>query len=314
MPCALTSSTGNEPSISARSRPARSWRSSSCKVDSDGVYYPRLYTAQEAGIAELSLESGGKALPIVARPKPHVLQLGGLFLTQGEHPMSLVAATAGRAIFDCLQLEPAARFSEAIEAEELTVVRATGGAAAPRPSEPMAGVSAGRVLEFHADKAGQGFVLNLGKRPSPALRAGGSPDDGTQRGHHSGLRRGPSRSAPSSIFTPPSVSSGRPFCRWVRCQPARPRSRSGSWAATSSRRDGTSSWIISAGNRAILGPGTAEGVWAQVVGHTRLRVSAAGPGAGLLGRAPVLGATLQPERAGWTSPSRFRAPAPTSSW
>jgi hypothetical protein len=87
-------------------------------VSSDGVYYPRLYTAQEAGIAKVSLESGGKPLSIVGRPKPHLLQLGGLFLAKGEHPMSLVAASAGHAILDCLQLEPATRSSEAIEAEE----------------------------------------------------------------------------------------------------------------------------------------------------------------------------------------------------
>jgi len=135
-------------------------------VGTDSVSYLRLHTAPEAGIADLSLESGGKPLSIKAKPRPGVLELGGLFLTKGEHSIGLVATTAGHAIFDCLQIEPAPRFSQAIEAEELSSVRATGGATEPRPSDPISGVSAGRVLEFHADAVGQGFELNLGNRPT----------------------------------------------------------------------------------------------------------------------------------------------------
>jgi hypothetical protein len=150
------------------------------RAESDSVYYLRLYTAPEAGMADLSLSSCGKTLPIVAKPKPHVLQLGGLFLAKGEHSVSLVAATAGRAIFDCLQLEPAGRVAEAIEAEELSVVRTTGGAGQPRPSDPLFGVSAGRVLEFRADKAGQGFMLPLGKRPAMPYVLGVRPMVGTK--------------------------------------------------------------------------------------------------------------------------------------
>lgn len=81
----------------------------------------------------------------------NVRELAGLLLTQGEHLMKLVRASAGHAIFGCLQLELAPRFSEAIEAEELTIVLATRDATAPRPSDPVVGVSGGRVLEFHAD-------------------------------------------------------------------------------------------------------------------------------------------------------------------
>ncbi|MCY2989150.1 MAG: DUF2961 domain-containing protein, partial [Planctomycetota bacterium] len=149
-------------------------------VDADTVYYPRIYTAPEAGVADLSFEIGGQTLPIAGRPKPQVLQLGGLFLTKGEHALGLVTQTAGRAIFDCLQLEPAARVAVAIEAEELTVVRATGGAAVPRPSEPVAGASSGRVLKFHADRVGQGYVFNLGKRPALPYTLGVRPLVGPQ--------------------------------------------------------------------------------------------------------------------------------------
>ncbi len=136
------------------------------EVDADGVYFLQLYSAREPGVADLSLRFDGKVLPVVAKPQSNVLQLGGIFLSKGVHPVSLVAVGAGHAIFDCLRLEPAPRFSEAIEAEELRVVRATGGAAKPGPSDAIAGVSAGRLLEFRGDRAGQGFVLDLGKRPT----------------------------------------------------------------------------------------------------------------------------------------------------
>ena len=43
---------------------------------------------------------------------------------------------------------PGMSFSEAIEAEELTVVHTLGAAAMPRASDPLTGVSAGRVLEL----------------------------------------------------------------------------------------------------------------------------------------------------------------------
>jgi hypothetical protein len=152
------------------------------KVDASTAYFPRIHTAPEAGIADLSLTFQGKTLPIVAKPEARVLQLGGLFLPKGEHALGLVAATAGHAIFDCLQLEPAKRFPEAIEAEELDVVRTTAGATAPRPSDPIAKVSAGRVLEFHADKPGQGFVFNLGKRPALPYVLGVRPMMGPKAG------------------------------------------------------------------------------------------------------------------------------------
>ena len=235
-------------------------------ANADGVYYPRLYTAQEAGIAELSLESGGKRLSIVGRSKPHVLQLGGLVLAKGEHPMSVVAATSGHGILDCLQLEPATRFSEAIEAEEQTVVRSTGGATAPRPSEPLPGVSAGRVLAFHADKAGQGFVLNLGKRPAQAYVLGVCPMVGPKSaiiqafvadqpiGPQFDLCAKEDRLGPS-ILPLGAVSAKTPD---VEIRIVGRNEQSQGWEADLDYLR----W-----EPAILGPGTADGIWAQVVGH-----------------------------------------------
>jgi len=59
------------------------------RVDSDGVFQPRLYTAPANGGADVSLALDGKTLPIIARPAPNALQLGSLFLTKGAHKASL---------------------------------------------------------------------------------------------------------------------------------------------------------------------------------------------------------------------------------
>ncbi|MHB8970107.1 MAG: glycoside hydrolase family 172 protein [Pirellulaceae bacterium] len=151
-------------------------------VDSATVYDVHLYTAPEAEMADLSLQLDGKTLPIVAHPQPHVIQLESIFLSQGEHLINVVAATAGHAVLDCLQVAPVARTAGAIEAEEQAIVRATGGATEPRPSDPKSGVSAGRVLAFPADKAGQGFVMQLANRPSASYVLGVRPVVGPSAG------------------------------------------------------------------------------------------------------------------------------------
>jgi hypothetical protein len=90
-----------------------------------------------------------------------MLRLAPIFLDKGETPAKFVCGKAGRAIIDGLRLTPVARAPRAIEAEELSVVSVADGAARPHPSMPISGVSAGRILEWHADKIGQGMVLLL---------------------------------------------------------------------------------------------------------------------------------------------------------
>jgi hypothetical protein len=236
------------------------------RIGSDGVYYPRLYTAQEGGISELALDNGDQRLSVVDRSKPYRLQLAGVYLTHGERSLSLVAATEGRAILDCLQLEPAPRFSEAIEAEELSVVRTTGGAAAPHPSEPMVGTSAGRVLAFTADQAGQGYVLNLGKRYALPYVLGVRPMtgptsaviqafvEGQPMGPQFDLYTKDSQLGPS-VLPLGSVPAGKAE---VEIRIVGRNAQSQGWRANLDYFR----W-----EPAILGPGTTAGVWAQVVGH-----------------------------------------------
>ncbi len=235
------------------------------KVDADGVYYPRIHTAPEPGGAELSLEVGGSILPLVRKSSLHELQLTGLLLTRGEHPLGLVATTGGEALFDCLQLQPAGRFAEAIEAEELKIVRATDGAAIPHPSDPTESVSAGRVLEFRANKAGQGFVFNLGKRPALpyvlGLRPMLAPNAASIQAFVANQPIGPSfdlyatkpQLGPSILPLGP-VPSG---ATEVELRVVGHNAQSQGWEAALDYLR----WEPS-----ILGPGTADGIWAQVIG------------------------------------------------
>jgi hypothetical protein len=238
------------------------------KVAADGVFLPRIYTAAEDGIAEVTLQIGTKTLAVISRPEARVAQLSTVFLTKGEHRVSFVAKTAGHAILDCFQLQSVPRFSGAIEAEELTVLRATGGGTAPRPSEPIDGVSAGRVLEFHSQKVGEGFVLNLGKRPALPYVLGVRPMMGPNSGMIQAFVRNEPLGPKFDLYSPtrqlaPSVLPLGPVPAdaaelEVRVVDRNPSSQGGDAEFDYFR------WEPS-----ILGPGTAAGIWAQVVGTHR---------------------------------------------
>ena len=227
-----------------------------------------IHTAPEAGIADLSLEiAAARPLPIVAKPQATRAATRRTFPHQGRTlVIGLVAATAGHAIFDCLQLEPAPRFSEAIEAEELAVVRATGGAAAPRPSEPIAGVSAGRVLEFHADKPGPGIRAQSRQAPGPALRAWGSapcwaPQAAIVQAFVANKPIGPTFDlyAEERRLGPSVLPLG--------AVPAKASEVEIRVVAATSRREGHNAELdYLRWEPKILGPGTAEGVWVHVFG------------------------------------------------
>lgn len=234
-------------------------------VGSDGVYHPRIHTAPEPGIADLSLEVDGDSLSISAKPSPHELQLQGVFLTKGEHLVALIAKSAGEAVFDCLQLQPAKRFPEAIEAEELTVLRTTGGAQPPRASDPINDVSAGRVLGFVASEVGNGFVLRLDQRPALPYVLGArpmlSPSAGIIRAFVEGKPIGPQfdlyaaqRGLGPSIVPLGPVPAGcsEVEIRVIGCNPH----STGFGVELDYLR-----W-----EPTILGPDSAEEIWAQVIG------------------------------------------------
>ncbi len=230
----------------------------------DGVYYPRLYTASEDGIADLTLEFEGKPAIISGRPRKNSLELTGIYLTKGAHKTTLLAASAGHAIFNCLQLEPAVRQHDAIEAEEMVVVRSTGGSPLPHPSEPMRDVSAGRLLEFRSEKQDQVFVLNLGKRPSLpyvfAVRPMTGPDSGIIQAFVADKPIGsrfdlyaPDQHIGTAMLPLGPVPAGAQEIE-IRVIGKNPQSRGYAVLLDYFR------WEPD-----IVGPGTAEGVWAQVI-------------------------------------------------
>jgi len=129
--------------------------------ESAQVYTPEILVAPVEGAAEVSLEIGGNWVEITGRPSKNTIALAPVLVEKGGTSAKFVCAKAGRAIVDGLRLTPVPRAARAMEAEEMTIGDVTGGAERPRPSPPLAGVSAGRILEWHADKADQGMVLRL---------------------------------------------------------------------------------------------------------------------------------------------------------
>ncbi len=228
------------------------------------VYYPRLYTAPEDGLADLGLEIAGKRLEVVDRPEKGVLELSGVALEKGEARARLVALSAGRAVFDCLAMHKAQRANGAIEAEDLTVVRVTGGADKPHPSPPWKGVSGGRILEWHASKPGQAVVLRIDAKPQhtyvlgvrPMLGPGGAIIqayvDGKPAGPKFDLYAPEKHPSPSILpLAPWDGHTNEVEIRVVGKNPA-----------AKAYHVGLDYFRF---EPVIVGPGSVEGLWAQVV-------------------------------------------------
>jgi hypothetical protein len=235
------------------------------EVGADGVYQPRLCTAPGEGMAEVSFASEGRVLPVLSRPAPNALQLGAVFLRKGAHPITFTATTAGQGVVDCLQLAPVPRFPGAIEAEELPVIRTAGGAEAPTTSDPIEGVSAGRVLRFHANKTGEGFVLGMGNRPGLPYVLGLRPMTGPKAGiiqAFVGDRPiGPQFDLYAGVRSlGPSVLPLGPV----------PAGVSGVEVRVVGKNEGSQGLEADLDyfrwEPEILGPGTASGIWAEVAG------------------------------------------------
>ncbi|MBM3494602.1 MAG: DUF2961 domain-containing protein, partial [Armatimonadetes bacterium] len=159
------------------------------------VYTPEILIAPVEGAADVALEIGGEWVDIESKPDAATIRLKPVVLDKKEIPAKFVGATAGRAIVDGLRLEPAPRAPRAMEAEDLTVVGVTQGAEAPHASPAIAGLSAGRVLEWHADKVGQGMTLKLPAAPDVprvlGVRAMRGPNGGVIQAYVAGKAIGP---------------------------------------------------------------------------------------------------------------------------
>ena len=144
--------------------PLRELASLTLVVPKDSVYYPRLYTAALPGLPQLNLVVGTRTLLPAGPAKDGAYDLEAVYLEAGAHSAMLLACSDGRAIFDALQLRPAVRVADAIEAEELAVVGCTS-ADHPHPAMPNGRPSAGRALGWHPTKPGETMTLQLPERP-----------------------------------------------------------------------------------------------------------------------------------------------------
>ncbi|MEA3402948.1 MAG: glycoside hydrolase family 172 protein [Armatimonadota bacterium] len=129
------------------------------------VYTPTLYCYPRDDAARLTLQVRGAALEVASVEEDGRCVLEPVYLDAGGHSVELVAATSGRAVLDCVQLQEVAREENAIEAETLTVVSVSPGSERPHPSPPWSGVSAGRVLEWHANREGASVRLRIPGEP-----------------------------------------------------------------------------------------------------------------------------------------------------
>jgi hypothetical protein len=205
-----------------------------------------------------------KPLAISSHSQPSVYDLTPVFLEAGPRRVSVVALTGGRAVLDSLQLRPASRIAGAIEAEELQVASSIEDAPTPRPSEPQDGVSAGRVLEFRPEKAGQGFVLRLGKRPALpyvlGFRAVKGPRSGNLQAFVGGKPLGPQYDL---YVSEPKLDS---VVLPVGPVPADVQELEFRVVDQNEKSKGFEADIdYFRWEPAILGPGTAEGIWARVL-------------------------------------------------
>ena len=267
-PAGPTSLTGSGPSISGWFRRVRSWAEVEPRRQTPtGSTY--LYALHGPGsrYRGLSLRAAESRCPSW-RSQDQRAQLGGLFLTKGEHPMRLVAAVvrATRSSIAC-SCSPRRDSPGRSKPRNSPSLEPPAGRPSPRPSDPIAGVSAGRVLEFRRRQAGQGFVLDLGKRPALPYVLGVRPMLGPKAAILQRVRcRETDRSSIRSLRRE-ATNSDRQFCPsgrspLVRTDGGDSGRRQERPVAGIRRRSRTTS----VGSPNILGPGTANGIWAQVVG------------------------------------------------
>ncbi len=232
------------------------------------VYYPSLYTAPGESMADLTLEMDGTRQEIIGRPSEGQLELAGMYLTEGKRPVRLVALTGGHAVFDCLQMRRAQRVSGVIEAEDLPVLRVSEGADKPHPSPPMPGASAGRVLEWHAGGPGQSMVLPIDAKPAHQYVLGVRPMRGPGGGIIQAFAADQPLGPQYDLYAPEKQPSDQVLPLGQLPEGAREIEirMVGKNEQATAYHAGLDYFRF---EPAILGPGSAEGVWARVLKTTR---------------------------------------------
>lgn len=157
-----------------------------------GVYYPQLISALPDA-APLTMQVAGKALEVVAAT-PGVAALQAVLIDGKGEPASIIATAAGRAVLDCVRLEPAWREARAVEVEEQKL-SASAGPPAPETLFGDRSVSGGRLVHWAATEDGQSLTITLSE-PAPetrvlGLKAHAGPDGGLVQASIDGKAIGP---------------------------------------------------------------------------------------------------------------------------
>lgn len=124
----------------------------------DGVYDVLLYTDPGHAACPVSLTVDGQTLEVVGSPEPGVFDLGVAAMTRAGSRATFRFLEPLSATLDCIQLRPASKAENAVEIEDLPVLRTIGGAEV-RTSAGVRGPSAGRYVEVSGDSAGDGLAL-----------------------------------------------------------------------------------------------------------------------------------------------------------
>jgi hypothetical protein len=228
------------------------------------VYYPVLFTAPQDGVADLTIETEGGRPDIVGRPKIGQLELSGVYLDKGRHRVRLVALSEGRAVLDCIQMNRAQRASGAIEAEDLQVLRISENAEKPHPSSPMLGVSAGRILQWRPTAPGQGMVLSLDVQPEREYVLGVRPMLGPEAGIIQAFVGNKPLGPPHDLYAPASGLSPQ-----VLPLGQLPKTNKEFEIRVVGKNEQSMDYRVDIDylcfEPAIIGPESAQGVWAQVL-------------------------------------------------
>ncbi|MBD3176105.1 MAG: DUF2961 domain-containing protein [Armatimonadia bacterium] len=127
-------------------------------ADEHGIYDVLLYLDATHAEPPVTLVIDGTPLQPMGGPAPGVFDLGVASLSPAGTLAGLKPLTGGDVIVDCIQIRPAGKVDDAMEIEDLEVLRTVGDVEV-QASPPKRGVSAGRFLEIHASEVGDAVVF-----------------------------------------------------------------------------------------------------------------------------------------------------------